>query len=368
MTAAKSEVMAGELAELTGESDEAAKRLRRLAAGAYQPYGKGAALKVPKGGPIRAGRAGGLPFDSLTTDLMLGCLPASQVCYGSCFAAKGAFESGYDFGTRVPNVLDEEVFRADLAAIPATQGYLRNGWNSDASWDWPKAVRLTELIRESGHHTVFITKVFTALPDEAAVRLAELGAELRVSVSAFDSRPQLRMRLTAIEQYRDVGGVAVPTIMTAAFRDAALARRQDRIVAYFCDRDFPMGENSLRFVPGSPVLDAIDHRACRPTADTKDLWSGRLYPDLRVPTLTCVPARYTGLQSPYLSKNDPDFLRSLWHESVPLHTDVLSDAERPKPRQCGVALDWDRTIGSEPTGGEHHVAAGDAAMPAGGAP
>ncbi len=280
MTAAKSEVMAGELAELTGESDEAAKRLRRLAAGAYQ-YGKGAALKVPKGGPIRAGRAGGLPFDSLTTDLMLGCCRLPGLLR-QLFRRQGGFRVRLRLRHPVPNVLDEEVFRADLAAIPATQGYLRNGWNSDASWDWPKAVRLTELIRESGHHTVFITKVFTALPDEAAVRLAELGAELRVSVSAFDSRPQLRMRLTAIEQYRDVGGVAVPTIMTAAFRDAALARRQDRIVAYFCDRDFPMGENSLRFVPGSPVLDAIDHRACRPTADTKDLWSGRLYPDLRV--------------------------------------------------------------------------------------
>lgn len=366
MTAAGPEVMARELADITGKSDEAAQRLRRLAAGAYQPYGKGASLKIPNGGCIRAGRAGGLPFDSLTTDLMLGCLPATQVCYGSCFAAKGAFESGYDFGTRVPNVLNEEVLRADLAAIPATQGYLRNGWNSDASWDWPKAVRLTELIRESGHHTVFITKVFMALPDEMAARLAELGAELRVSVSAFDSKPQLRMRLKAVEQYRSVGGVAVPTIMTAAFRDEALARRQDRIVAYFCDRDFPMGENSLRFVPGSPVLDAIDHSACRPTADTKDLWSGRLYADLRVPTLTCVPARYAGLQSPYLSKNDPEFLESLWHESVPLHADVLSAAERPKPRQCGVALDWDRTIAPGPTDGERRIAASDAAAPAGG--
>ncbi|WP_053663199.1 hypothetical protein [Streptomyces sp. MMG1121] len=367
MTAARAATVARELAELADGSDEAAKRLRRLAAGAYQPYGKGASLKVPEGSLIRAGRAGGLPFDSLTTDLMLGCLPATQVCYGSCFAAKGAFESGYDFGTRVPNVLDEEVLRTDLAAIPATQGYLRNGWNSDASWDWPKAVRLTELIRESGHHTVFITKVFRALPDEVAVRLAELRAELRVSVSAFDSKPQLQMRMTAVEQYRDAGGVAVPTIMTAAFRDKSLVRRQDRIVAYFGRRDFPTGENSLRFVPGSPVLDAIDHRACRPTADTKDLWSGRLY-DLRVPTLTCVPPGYEGLQSPYLSRNDSEFLASLWHESVPLHAEVLSAAERPKPRQCGVALDWARTIAPGSTDGDRGIEVSGAAVSAGGAP
>ena len=364
MTTTDAEVV-GELTGLTGGSDEAAQRLRRLAARAYQPYGKGAKLKIPEGGSIRAGRAGGLPFDSLTTDLMLGCLPAAQVCYGSCFAAKGAFESGYDFGSRVPNVLDEELFRIDLAAIPAAQGYLRNGWNSDASWDWPKAVRLTELIGESGRHTVFITKVFRALPGDLAARLAELGAELRVSVSAFDSKPQLAMRAKAVEQYRGVGGVAVPMIMTAAFRDEVLVRRQDRIVAYFRDRDFPMGENSLRFVPGSPVLDSIDHSACRPTADTRDLWSGRLFPDLQVPTLTCVPAGYEGLQSPYLSKNDPEFLMSLWHESVPLHADVLSAAERPKPRQCGVALDWERTTASGPAG-ERRIEAVDAAVPAGG--
>lgn len=332
-------------------ADQAGRRLRRLVSRAYGHYGAQKSLKVPRGGPIRAGRAGGLPFDSLTSDLMLGCLPATQICYGNCFAARAAFESGYDFGTRVPNVLDEETFRADLDALPEDQGYLRNGWNSDASWDWATAARLTELIHASGRHTVFITKVFRPVPEDLATRMAALGAELRISVSAFDTEAQLRLRTRTSVQYRAAGGVVVPVIMTSRFRDAELAHRQDLIVDYFRERDFPLGENSLRFVPGSPVLEAIETDALRSTSDTGDLWSGRLYEDLPVPTLTSVPAQYRGLASGYLSENDAGSLAALWHEPVPTHTQVLSPARQAKPRQCGVALDWPRGAAEAGPGG-----------------
>ena len=68
-------------------------------------------LRAASGEPIRAGRRGGLPFDSLIGDVVTGCLPATTACYGSCFAAFGAFRAGFDFGHRVPNRLDEALLR-----------------------------------------------------------------------------------------------------------------------------------------------------------------------------------------------------------------------------------------------------------------
>ena len=114
----------------------------RLAVGdAFGHYSRHTGLATLAAELIRAGRPGGLSFDSLTTDLFLGCLPATQICYGSCFAARAAFDAGVDFARRVPNVLDEVTFTDDLERLPGDQKYLRNGWNSDPSWDWSQAAR-----------------------------------------------------------------------------------------------------------------------------------------------------------------------------------------------------------------------------------
>src|SRR5690349_16117470 len=132
-------------------------KLLSIVSGCYSDYHSGRGLRVPAPEKIRAGKAGGLPFDSLTTDLFLGCLPANRVCYGNCFAATAAFTSGVDFGTRVRNVLDKELFRSDVARLPASQRFLKNGWNSDPSWDWSLARDLAVLVHAASRHVVFIT-------------------------------------------------------------------------------------------------------------------------------------------------------------------------------------------------------------------
>ncbi len=68
----------------THESAATDQETRRLIGQTFERVGSGLARPEPE--VIRAGRAGGLAFDSLTTDVCVGCLPASQVCYGSCFA------------------------------------------------------------------------------------------------------------------------------------------------------------------------------------------------------------------------------------------------------------------------------------------
>ena len=88
----------------------------------------------------------------------------------------------------------------------------------------------------------------------------------------------------------------------------------------------------------------IDESAYGRVASSNDLWCGRLYPEdvIRVPTTITILSHYRGLQSPYLSQNDPEFLKSLWHDPVRTHAEVMSMTSLEKPAKCGVALDWNQ--------------------------
>ncbi|ATY09111.1 hypothetical protein CU254_00380 [Amycolatopsis sp. AA4] len=301
----------------------------------------GRTLGVPDPVTIRAGRRGGLPFDSITSDLYLGCLPATQICYGSCFAARGAFAAGYDFGTRVENLLDPDVLRADLLALPAEQRFLRNGWNSDASWNWPKARLLAELVRDSGRCTVFVTKYFRSVDADSLAGLAGAGAELRVSVSAMDTPGQLRQRLAGMLAYRDAGGTAVPVVMSSVYADERLNRRQDELVDWIEHNDLPGAENSLRFPQELPAARLVDRDRVGVLDGSGDLWAGRLYCErLPVPTITSVPAGYPGLPWRRRSSLDLDQLEAWRQDPVRTHDEVMSGARLAKPRKCGVVRTW----------------------------
>src|SRR5581483_9270869 len=228
---------------------EADREAARLTAESFRHHDADSTLTPSTPQVIRAGTIGGLPFDTLTTDLLGGCLPGREICYGNCFAARAAYAAGIDFGTRVPNILDRDVLCADLQRLPAGQKFLRNGWNSDPSWNWRNAVVLAQWLRESGRLTIFNTKSFTRLEPDTVRELAAVKAEVWVCVSAFDSDAQIDHRLETIETYRDAGGCAVPLVMTTRFGKPELNAKQEQLVQYVTDHDLPAAENSLRFAP-----------------------------------------------------------------------------------------------------------------------
>ncbi|CAH2904781.1 MAG: hypothetical protein PPHEMADM_5662 [uncultured Paraburkholderia sp.] len=295
-------------------------------------------LKKPDSLVIRAGLAGGLPFNTLTTDIVSGCLPARHACYGICFAAKQSWKQGIDFGTRVLNHFDSDIFRTDLERLPETQGYVRNGWNSDPSWAWKQALTLAEAVQESGRLPVFITKAFTQIDARMCADLAKSGAEIRVSISAFDNHIQLTHRMQFILNYRKAGGIVVPILMSAKFKNRALTERQDRMVDWLTIHDLPAAENSLRFPVDAPVTQLIEVNSTRRITDSNDVWSGRLYADrLVIPTTTTVPDSYRGLGCGFLSKLNMGFVQSLFHDPVKTHEEVMESIEDQRPpAQCGV--------------------------------
>ena len=329
-----------EVIRICRDSAEEEHAINRSTSQCFNQY-KGVDLKIPPPVTIRVGKAGGLPFDSLTTDLFLGCLPPSRICYGSCFAAKAAFEAGYDYGTRVANTLEPDILARDIAQLPVAQMHLRNGWNSDPSWNWQQAGELAKLVYAQGKHLIFITKAFLAIKDEEMPALIESKAEIRVSLSAFDTKPQLNHRLHFIQRYRDAGGTIIPHVMSTYFKNPALNKRQDDIVQYTVKHDFPAAENSLRFPSDSPVLDSLDTSIFGRTSDNGDYWCGRLFPEqLQVPTTTSIPSTYKGLESPYLSANSHQFLSSLWFDTIPTNDQVRGSSAYTGTTQSGVSRTW----------------------------
>ena len=288
---------------------------------------------------IRAGIAGGLPFDTLTSDVVSGCLPAGSACYGMCFAAKHSWEQGVDFAGKVDNIFDETLFAADLAKLPREQKYVRCGWNSDPSWNWETATKMAELARQKNLLMIFITKAFTKVSEKCLMRLVDAKAEMRVSISALDTNNQLEQRLNFIEHYRRLGGIVIPVLLTTIFKDIALMDRQNNIVDWLIEKDLPAAENSLRIPGYSYVANIIDKNKTRYIKNEKDFWSGRLYPDrLLLPTATSVSNDYQGIHTCYLSQLNKKFIKNLFFDAVKTHQEVIKTTELFRsPRMCGVS-------------------------------
>ncbi|MEK0161900.1 MULTISPECIES: hypothetical protein [Pseudoalteromonas] len=299
-------------------------------------------LMVPEAQVIRIGKAGGLPFESLSSDIMQGCLPPNKICFGSCFAAKSAFQNGISFGTRVQNLLDEEQVKQDLAKLNPNQGYIRNGWNSDPSWNWKLAARLATLIRDEGKRLpIFITKMFKSPSLELIQRLTYINAEVRVSISAFDPDSDIEKKLRFLDVFRKSGGVGIPIVMSTVFVKKSLNQKQSSLVDFLDSNDYPIAENSLRFPRNSSMLPMIDISRAS-LEEHGDYWCGRIFSEniVQIPTTTSVPNHYSGLGSGYMSRICKSYLKTLWVDPVPTNRQVLSQTSFRKPIKCGVAAKW----------------------------
>ncbi|MDR0218440.1 MAG: hypothetical protein LBI71_06070 [Enterobacteriaceae bacterium] len=313
--------------------------IKKLVTESNRKYTQETELKPAKPMLIRAGIAGGLPFNSLTSDVVTGCLPESMACYGMCFSAVSSWKEGIDFGKRIDNQLDEDIFISDLHALPETQKYIRCGWNSDPSWNWSLSTRMAELAREANLLMIFITKSFRKIQDDILKRLVAVKTEIRVSVSALDTNEQLKRRIEFIEQYRRAGGVIIPIVLTAFFKDITLMERQNNIVNWMKNNDYPAAENSLRFPYDTKIAELVDQNMTRPMENGRDFWSGRLYPDkLIFPTTTTIPNNYQGIISSYLSDLNIDNINELFIDPVKTHQEVMqSNLPLSSPKMCGVS-------------------------------
>ena len=286
---------------------------------------------------VRVGCQGGLPYEYLSTDIYSGCLPIGALCYANCSLGLVTVERGFDFGNRKINRFNESLIQHDIAQLDQDQRWIRQGWNSDVSFSlegWERTVRLAEMLRESDRHLVLLTKAVRHPGESAMRRLAATGAELRISISAFDEDRALGRRLQLLEAYRDYGGIAVPYLMTMVFRTAHLAKRQVEIFDWIISGDFPGAEQPLRINTDNPLSRHLDPEQLFSHPKFPDQqWSGRLYPkELPLPAPPSLRPSYQGPGHRYRSRVDWTEVSSQFDQGTPTNRQLVDgDANLAHP-------------------------------------
>ncbi|SFO11703.1 hypothetical protein [Xenorhabdus japonica] len=155
----------------------------------------------------------------------------------------------------------------------------------------------------------------------------------------MDTNVQLKQRLDFIEKYRNAGGIVIPIVLTAFFKDIALMERQQNIVDWMVKHDYPAAENSLRFPYNAKISELINPDMVKSLDKGNEFWSGRLYPEQLVfPTTTTIPENYQGIHSGYLSTLQLDEIYQLFIDPVKTHQEVMqSDLPLASPKMCGVS-------------------------------
>ncbi|MFB6456723.1 hypothetical protein ACE38W_15735 [Chitinophaga sp. Hz27] len=232
---------------------------------------------------ILCGKSAGLPFDYLMTDIYSGCLPIKSICYGNCSAAEYWINKGHDFGSRHINNFDEKLFRQSIEQLPADQKWLRQGWVSDVSLShkaWELLASITDILMEHNIRLVIITKIFTHPTEEVMRKLAANKAEIRVSISAIDTKREIEKRFEFLHEYREVGGLAVPYLMSFKFTDEALRKNQELIVEQIIADDYIAAEHPLRLSNDNSGLEGADTERHYHPKFADQTWFGRLYSEI----------------------------------------------------------------------------------------
>ena len=153
-----------------------------------------------------------------------------------------------------------------------------------------------EILAESGICLLIITKVWTFPPDDVLSRLAKVNAEVRTSVSAFDAPHQIRTRFRLLMEVRNLGGKAVPYLMSARFSAKQLINNQSAIVEWIQSNDFIAAEHPLRFNSDNSILPLLESGGFWHPKFPDQYWFGRLFakvPNFMLPPPTHLLPHYT---------------------------------------------------------------------------
>ena len=241
------------------------------------------ALKAMPKLKIGCGKYCGLPFDCLMTDVISGCLPQKRVCYGNCTAAQFWKEQGYDFGKRVLNNFDKEFFISCIKKLPPEQKWLRQGWISDCSFtekSWNLTAEIASILNDYQIRLLIITKIHSLPSEKVMHNLSENKAEIRVSISALDTEEQNRKRLNFLNDYRKIGGLAVPYLMSCKYNNKILSDNQEFLVDYVIKNDFVAGEHPLRFDKQNKIIDELEKDGFWHPKFPNQYWFGRIFEDI----------------------------------------------------------------------------------------
>lgn len=218
-------------------------------------------LKPMKKNYIVCGKKNGLPFDYLMTDVMSGCINLNSICYGNCTAALFWLKKGYNFGKNTMNIFDPKLFEECVNTLPKNQKWIRQGWMSDCSLteeSWKKVADVSSILAQHNISLMIITKIHKYPSHRIMKMLAKNNTEIRVSLSALDTDLEIEKRFKFLLEYKEMGGISIPYLMSAKYKNKVLKSNQKFIIEYIVENDFIAGEHPLRISKDNPLI----HELC----------------------------------------------------------------------------------------------------------
>jgi hypothetical protein len=164
-------------------------------------------------------------------------------CYNLCYASKTAGFYGYDFGVAVSRkISDAAESQTTLFDLPGDGGdsaivnmvknhhldWFRIGTMGDPCHDWELTVEVCEWLGAI-KTPVIVTKHWMICRDQLLNRLRNVGVVFNTSVSALDSKQELKHRLKQYERIKQAGIKSVLRIVSCEFGNTEEGRRLDEV-------------------------------------------------------------------------------------------------------------------------------------------
>lgn len=287
-------------------------------------------LKPMEKSKIVCGKKYGLPFEYLMTDIYSGCLNLNNVCYGNCTAAQFWLKKGYNFGKRVLNDFDLCLFENAVNELPANQKWIRQGWVSDCSFSdksWELIALISDILFKHEISLLIITKIHKLPSKKIMQKLANNKTEIRVSLSALDTKFQQEKRLKFLIDYKNMGGIAVPYLMTTKYKNKILKNNQEYIINYIIENDFIAGEHPLRIEKDNPLFYELENDGFYHPLYKNQYWFGRILDNIEnfvLPPPTHLKENYN-LKFNNLTDFKNNFDKSIIKNNLPTYYELKSN-------------------------------------------
>lgn len=205
----------------------------------------------------------------LDVDTVKGCYSGMAAypgtgCYGTCYAATTAKLYGRDFSVSVSRKPAPWSWREVWRQVRDYRAnWYRIGTAGDPCHDWENTVEVCEMLESTGKHPVIITKHWQTIGDGHLARLRVLNAVINTSVSALDTKAELKHRLRQIHRIRDAGLQSVARVVTCNFGSTewGIERRavQEQLLALSPNVDNPLRipATDQRVIDGHLIVDRI---------------------------------------------------------------------------------------------------------------
>lgn len=170
-------------------------------------------------------------------------------CYGVCYAATTARTYGRDFSVSVPRRAPGRALHRVLRTVAAHKlSWYRIGTFGDPSHEWELTTGICELLLVTGKTPVIVTKHWRVLSEKQLDRLRVARAVINTSVSALDTRAELKHRLREFKRIGRAGIRSVLRVVTCKFGESPSARAASATQEALLSIQ-PLIDNPLRLSP-----------------------------------------------------------------------------------------------------------------------